>query len=113
MTKALELPLHMRRNGLNPVEELAQGRDSDGAVRVETPLGLPAYLICRQEDVRQVLADPAQIEPAAEELLRRLSIASPAPLRRFPGLTLADPDEQADFRAFSLVYGLNSLRVTW
>jgi cytochrome P450 len=42
-----------------------------------------------------------------------MRIAFPALLRRFPGLTLADPYEQMDFRAFSIVYGLHTLRVTW
>ncbi|MGW0710485.1 cytochrome P450, partial [Streptomyces sp. NPDC002643] len=42
-----------------------------------------------------------------------MRVAFPALLRRFPGLALADPDEQADFKVFSSVYGLNTLRVTW
>ncbi|MEO3798382.1 cytochrome P450, partial [Nonomuraea sp. B10E15] len=33
--------------------------------------------------------------------------------QRFPRLALADPYEQVDFRVFSVVYGVNSLRVTW
>ncbi|MEV4185705.1 hypothetical protein AB0J28_30205 [Streptosporangium canum] len=90
MTKALELPLHMRRNGLNPVEELAWVRDSDsdGAMRVETPLGLPAYLICRQEDVRQVPADPARFSSA---------------LTPFPGPGQMNADELATMQAGQLI----------
>ncbi|MET9088952.1 cytochrome P450 [Streptomyces sp. NPDC004237] len=42
-----------------------------------------------------------------------MRIAFPALLERFTDLALADPDEQADFKVFSVVYGLNSLRVTW
>jgi cytochrome P450 len=42
-----------------------------------------------------------------------MRIAFPALLRRFPGLALADPDAWADFRVFSAVYGLHSLKVTW
>ena len=42
-----------------------------------------------------------------------MRIAFPALLRRFPGLALADPDKQADFRVFSVVYGLRALPVTW
>ena len=52
MTQAPELPLQMRRNGFDPVEELARARDDEGVVRVETPFGLSAYLVCRHEDVR-------------------------------------------------------------
>ncbi|MEY7974035.1 hypothetical protein AB8O38_18720 [Saccharomonospora xinjiangensis] len=63
MTQAPELPFHMRRNGLSPVEELARARE-EGVVRVETPFGLPAYLVCRHEDVRQVLSDPTRFSSA-------------------------------------------------
>ena len=42
-----------------------------------------------------------------------MRIAFPALLRRFPGLALAEPDKQADFRVFSAVYGLRALPVTW
>jgi cytochrome P450 len=40
-----------------------------------------------------------------------MRIAFPALLGRFPHLALVD--EQIDFRVFSAVYGVNSLRVTW
>lgn len=39
--------------------------------------------------------------------------AFPALLRRFPGLALAVPDDQVDFRSYHVVYGLRSLPVTW
>jgi cytochrome P450 len=42
-----------------------------------------------------------------------MRIAFPLLLQRFPGLALADPYEQVDFRVFSVVFGVNSLRVTW
>ncbi|MFI0822037.1 cytochrome P450 [Streptomyces sp. NPDC021098] len=42
-----------------------------------------------------------------------MRIAFPALLRRFPELAPADPDEQGQFRVFSVVYGLKELRVTW
>ncbi|WP_031170542.1 cytochrome P450 [Streptosporangium roseum] len=69
MTQELELPLQMRRNGLNPVEELARARDDEGVVRVVTPFGVPAYLVCRHEDVRQVLSDPARFSSALTPFL--------------------------------------------
>ncbi|MFI7635203.1 cytochrome P450 [Nonomuraea sp. NPDC049400] len=42
-----------------------------------------------------------------------MRIAFPALLRRFPRLALAEPDDQAEFRVFSVVFGLKSLHVTW
>lgn len=42
-----------------------------------------------------------------------LRIALPALLRRFPGLALADPAAEADFRSFSVVYGVRTLPVVW
>ncbi len=88
MTEAPELPLHMRRNGLSPVEELARARDSEGVVQVKTPFGVPAYVVCRYEDVRQVLADPARFSSA---------------LTPFPGAEQLDADELATMQAGQLI----------
>ncbi|WP_188189429.1 cytochrome P450 [Nonomuraea sp. SYSU D8015] len=88
MTQAPELPLQMRRNGFDPVEELARAREGEGVVRVETPFGLPAYLVCRHEDVREVLSDPARFSSAV----------SP-----FTGSDAVDEEERAKLRAGSLI----------
>ncbi|GGP07722.1 cytochrome P450 [Nonomuraea glycinis] len=88
MTKAPELPLQMRRNGFDPVKELAQAREGEGVVRMETPFGVPAYLVCRHEDVRQVLSDPARFSSA---------------LTPFPGSGQEDADELARLRAGQLI----------
>jgi cytochrome P450 len=42
-----------------------------------------------------------------------MRIAFPALLRRFPGLRLAVPDDEVDFRDRTLIYGLRSLPVAW
>jgi cytochrome P450 len=42
-----------------------------------------------------------------------MRIAWPALLRRFPGLTLAEPFEDVRFRSFHFIYGLRSLAVGW
>ncbi|MGV9798849.1 cytochrome P450 [Mycobacterium sp. NPDC003449] len=42
-----------------------------------------------------------------------MRIAVPALLRRFPGLTLAEPFEDVQFRSFNFIYGLRSLAVGW
>ncbi|GII82351.1 cytochrome P450 [Sphaerisporangium siamense] len=86
-TPPLKLPLHMRRNGLDPVEELARAREDEGVVPMETPCGPPEYLICRHEDVRQVLADPGRFSSAL------------APL---PGFEYVDAEELERLRAGQL-----------
>ncbi|WP_343952495.1 cytochrome P450 [Nonomuraea longicatena] len=84
----MELPIHIRRNGLNPVEELARAREDEGVVLVETPFGAPAYVICRHEDVRQVLADPARFSSARTP---------------FPGAEQMSADERAKMQAGQLI----------
>lgn len=54
------LPLHMRRERFDPVEELGRLRDGDAVSRVDTGLGMSAYLVTRYDDVRQVLSDPVR-----------------------------------------------------
>ena len=68
MTAAPELPLEMRRTGLDPVEELGKVRDTEGVVRVDTLFGEPAYLVCRYDDVRAVLSDSARFSNARTPL---------------------------------------------
>lgn len=57
MTQARTLPLHMRRDHFDPVAELTGIRDGEGVRRVTTVLGIPAFLVTRYADVRQVLGD--------------------------------------------------------
>ncbi|MEU4573514.1 cytochrome P450 [Nonomuraea sp. ATR24] len=87
MTQAPQLPPHMRRNGFDPAEELAKARD-EGVTLVETPFGPPAYLVCRYDDVRQVLSDPVRFSSA---------------LTPFPGAGQLDADELARMRAGQLI----------
>jgi cytochrome P450 len=42
-----------------------------------------------------------------------MRIAFPALLHRFPGLALAVPYEEVEFRAFHFIYGLHALPVRW
>jgi cytochrome P450 len=90
MTDAVELPLQMQRDGFDPVQELARVRDDEGVVRVMTPFGVPAYLVCRYEDVREVLSDPARFSSA------RTSAG-------LPGADEVSADEVAAMRAGSLI----------
>lgn len=50
-------PVHMRRNGFDPVPELAEIRDAAGVRSVVSALGNPVFLVTRYEDVKAVLAD--------------------------------------------------------
>jgi cytochrome P450 len=58
------LPLHMRRDGFDPVPEMAALRDEEGVRLVETSFGSPAYLVTRHAEVKQVLADSARFSNA-------------------------------------------------
>ncbi|TYB71105.1 cytochrome P450 [Nonomuraea sp. PA05] len=64
MSDAMTLPLHMRRNGFDPVPELSSVRDDEGVRRVPTPFGVEAWLVSRFADVREVLGDPARFSNA-------------------------------------------------
>ncbi|XVV00455.1 cytochrome P450 [Actinosynnema sp. CA-248983] len=88
MTQAIELPLQMRRDGFHPVAALARARDHEGVVRTTTSYGAPAYLVCRHEDVRRVLADQTSFSVAR------------AP---FPGASAMSEDEVARMRAGNLL----------
>jgi cytochrome P450 len=58
--EAPELPLHMRRDGFDPVPDMAALRDDEGVRLITTSFGGPAYLVTRHADVKEVLADSAR-----------------------------------------------------
>ncbi|MCX2729829.1 cytochrome P450 [Saccharopolyspora sp. NFXS83] len=62
---APELPLHMRRNGFDPVPDLAAVRASTGITRFTTPFGADAWLVTRHADVRSLLGDAQRFSTAA------------------------------------------------
>ena len=88
MTQSAQVPLQMRRHGFDPVPELGRARQEEGVVRVTTPFGAPAYLVCRYPEVREVLADPARFSSAGF---------------RLPGSGAADEDELKRMRAGNLI----------
>ncbi len=51
------MPLHMRRDGIDPVPELGTHRSEDTLPVVSTMFGAEAFLVTRYEDVREVLGD--------------------------------------------------------
>ncbi|MGP3920586.1 cytochrome P450 [Nonomuraea sp. 10N515B] len=83
-----ELPLEMRRNGFDPVEELGRAREDQGVVRQMTPFGVPAYLVMRYDDVREVFSDGARFSNAHTP---------------FPGVSDMSEEEQAQMRAGNLI----------
>ncbi|GAA1740279.1 cytochrome P450 [Nonomuraea sp. AD125B] len=57
MSDPAVVPLHMRRDGFDPVPELSAMRDGEGVRRVPTPFGVDAWVVSRYADVREVLGD--------------------------------------------------------
>lgn len=57
-------PIHMRREGFDPVAELAELRDTERVARVHTPFGLDAWMVTRHDDVREVLSDSVRFSNA-------------------------------------------------
>jgi len=51
------IPVHIRRSGFDPVAELGRLRTEQPVSRVIIPPGMPAWLVTRYHDVRQVLGD--------------------------------------------------------
>lgn len=103
MTETPVMPLHMRRVGFDPTEQLAQIRANEGVTRVVTPFGLAAWLVTRYEDVREVLSDPARFSndrrgiPLPDEL--ELPMSEQEILQRRAGQLLAlDPPEHTRLR---------------
>ena len=85
------MPLHMRRERFDPVEDLGRLRDGDAVSRVDTGMGLSAYLVTRYDDVRKVLSDTDRF--------------SNADRRSFglPGDQQFSPEELAQMRAGHLL----------
>ncbi|MCU1620354.1 MAG: fas3, partial [Modestobacter sp.] len=69
MTQTPVMPVHMQRVGFDPVDELARVRVDEGVTRVVTPFGIPAWLVTRYDDVRQVLSDSARFSNARTDFL--------------------------------------------
>src|SRR5688572_4562936 len=64
MTSTPVLPVHMQRDGFDPVPELAEIRDGKGISRVRTAMGIEAWLVTRFADVRDVLSDSVRFSNA-------------------------------------------------
>jgi cytochrome P450 len=89
--RAPELPLHMRRDGFDPVPEMAALRDEEGVRLVTTSFGDSAYLVTRHGEVKEVLADSVRFSNAG----RRAFDA--------PGAPPVSEEERARIRAGNLL----------
>jgi cytochrome P450 len=86
-----QIPLHMRREGFDPVAELAAVRAGEGVRRIVTSVGTPAWLVTRHADVKEVLADAS-----------RFSVAGPRPFEEAAGMRMS-AEERAQVRAGNLL----------
>jgi cytochrome P450 len=64
MTQAPPVPLHMRRDRFDPVEEMTRIREDEGVRELETGYGARAYMVTRYADVREVLSDGSRFSNA-------------------------------------------------
>jgi cytochrome P450 len=101
MTQTPVMPVHMQRVGFDPVEELARVRADEGVTRVVTPFGIPAWLVTRYDDVREVLSDPARFSNARTDfpLAEQLQLSEDEIAQQRAGQLLAlDPPEHTRLR---------------
>src|SRR6266568_3249650 len=89
MTQVPEVPLYMRRVVLDPSPALGEARESAGVQKIDTALGMPAYLVTRYDDVKAALAAPERF-------------SNRKPPGWFAGAPVAD-DEHAQFTAGNLL----------
>jgi cytochrome P450 len=101
MTQTPTMPLHMQRVGFDPIEELARVRADDGVVQVVMPFGMPAYLVTRYEDIREVLSDSARFSNARTDisLAEQLQLSQDEIAQRRAGQLLGlDPPQHTRLR---------------
>ncbi|GII83516.1 cytochrome P450 [Sphaerisporangium siamense] len=104
MSEPVTLPLHMRRDGFDPVPEVAALREGEGVAKVPMLFGMEAWLVTRYADVRAVLGDhvrftntrqarfrPPGMPEMTEEEIARLQAGN---------LLVLDPPEHTRLRRF-------------
>ncbi|MFB9250468.1 cytochrome P450 [Sphaerisporangium melleum] len=84
-------PLHMQRDGFDPVPELSALRDEEGVAKIRTVFGTDAWLVTRFEDVRALLSRPDLYSNAL------------VPPLRPPGAPPPSEKEAAEMRAGNLL----------
>ncbi|MGN9781623.1 cytochrome P450 [Nonomuraea sp. ZG12] len=69
MSESSMYPIYMRRDGFDPVPELAAMRDEERVRRISTPFGVDAWLVTRHADVREVLGDAERFKIARRDMM--------------------------------------------
>ena len=64
MTDALHFPLMFSRDGLDPIAELGERRDTEPVSKLELPFGITAWLVTGYDAAKQVLADATSFSNA-------------------------------------------------
>ena len=64
MTDALHFPLMFSRDGLDPIAELGDRRDTEPVSKLELPFGITAWLVTGYDAAKEVLGDAASFSNA-------------------------------------------------
>ncbi|CAJ61641.1 Cytochrome P450 FAS1 [Frankia alni ACN14a] len=92
----------MRRAQFDPISELSTARDTVGVCPVVTPFGVPAHLVSRYDDVREVLSDSVRFSTADRHALMPPDAAGPTEQEyaqaRVGNLLAYDPPEHTRLR---------------
>ncbi|MEV3985857.1 cytochrome P450 [Nonomuraea sp. NPDC049758] len=91
MTESSAVPLHMRRVEFDPAPELGEVRDQERIKRIDTLLGLEAWVVTRYADVREVLGDADRFRLARQGSAR------------MPGAPELTEEQLAELRAGNLL----------
>ncbi|MFI7469025.1 cytochrome P450 [Nonomuraea sp. NPDC049646] len=91
MTESSAVPLHMRRVEFDPTPELGEVRDQERIKRIDTLLGLEAWVVTRYADVREVLGDADRFRLARQGSAR------------MPGAPELTEEQLAELRAGNLL----------
>ncbi|MEV7323708.1 cytochrome P450 [Streptomyces sp. NPDC093970] len=96
------IPVHIRREGFDPVAELAEIRESRPVTRLRLPTGAHVWLVTSYEHVREVLSDADRFgsdgRTLADPAQGGFSVAASGPLVRHGDLSVYDPPEHGRLR---------------
>ena len=99
MTQAL--PVYMQRDHFDPVAELAGIREEEGVRRITSAFGMPAWIVARHDDVREVLGDATRFSNGARGPMPGDTRTGDERKRALAGqLLLTDPPEHTRLRRF-------------